>query len=98
MNINEINGDWKEQTRQRELAHWKNKFKRSVRLCKAILAEIDTITYIKEKLAVQDAVGAQEAWLELDLEIQELLITAPTYGGPFTTKERSEITRLWRNT
>lgn len=94
MNINQIN-DWKVQTRQKELALWKGRYKRCIRLSKAILHEIDTILYIKEKIAAGDSLGVSEAWNELDYDVQKLLITAPTYGGPFTTKERSEINNIW---
>ena len=89
--------DWKELARQRELAHWERKYRHAVKLCKAIRANFESIEYISKALAENDTLAASEAWFELDEQTQSLLITAPTYGGPFTTKERAQIVELWRN-
>ena len=93
MNIDEL--DWKDDARHKEVAHWKAKYKRTVRLCKAIFNKADYINWIKYYLNRQDILGASELWNELDYEVQKLLITAPLHGGPFTTAERAKIKELW---
>ena len=91
MNINQI----KEDARQKELAQLEHKYKRTVRLCKAIYREIYTIDAIKDYLTQGKDLGASECWNELDYEVQKLLITAPTFGGPFTTEEVKKIKEIW---
>jgi len=85
----------KEDARQKELSALENKLKRTVRLCKAIWSNWPSIDEIKLRLEQEDDLGASEAWNELDEHTQNLLITAPTFGGPFTTKERAKLTELW---
>ena len=87
MNINEM--------RDKEVAHWKGKFERTVRLCRAILVWGDYIQLIKRGLYAGDVIGASQLWHELDYPVQKLLITAPRYGGPFTTEEVKQIKELW---
>jgi len=94
MDINEIN-DWKDKARHKEVALWKQKYERTVRLCKAIWEERASIECIKYDLEHDYALGASEAWNELDYPVQELLITAPRFGGPFTTQERTKLKELW---
>jgi len=91
MNINEI----KQDTRDKEVTQLKGKLKRTVRLCKAIYQYRDYIVDIKDYLAKEDDLGASEDWNELDYEVQKLLITAPLFGGPFTTAEVKKIRELW---
>ena len=79
----------------KEVAHWKNKYKRCVTLCKTVWEYRDYIEQVKTCLAQGDDLGASELWNELDYPVQKYLITAPTYGGPFTTKERAQVTQLW---
>jgi hypothetical protein len=98
MDIKELGPDWKEKARQKEVAHWKNKYKRCVRLCKAIMDNINSVLYIKDCFDREDNLGASEAWNELEPEVQKLLITAPTYGGPFTTEERAKVKDIWEVT
>ena len=95
MDINETFPDWKETARNKEVTHWKNKYKRTVRLCKAIWEYQDYIVEIKGHLSVDDDLGASELWNELDYSVQQLLITAPLHGGPFTTEEVKKIKELW---
>lgn len=87
MNINEM--------RDKEVSLWKGKFKRTVKLCKAIYEYRDYIEQIKQCLSSGDVLGASELWNELDYNVQQQLITAPLFGGPFTTSERKQVTELW---
>jgi len=87
--------EWKRKARQKEINMIKAKFKRTVRLCKAIYEYRDYIEQIKQCLANDDAPGASELWNELNTEVQQQLITAPLYGGPFTTQEVARIKGLW---
>jgi len=87
MNINQL--------RDREVLHLKNTLKRSVRLCKAIWEERDTISAIKEALDAEDLIYVGQLWNELDYSVQKLLITAPSKGGVFTTEERKIVTSVW---
>ena len=87
MNINDL--------RDKEVSHWKGKFKRTVSLCKAIWEYCDYVELIKGELAAEDDMGASELWNELEYPVQKLLITAPLYGGPFTTEEVKKIKQLW---
>ena len=91
MNINDI----KEGARQKELAQLKSKYERTVRLCKCIWEHCDYIELIKGELSADDTLGASELWHELDYPVQKLLITAPLFGGPFTTEEVKKIKELW---
>ena len=74
---------------------WEAKYKRTVRLCKAIREYDITIDYIKSGLACDDPLQASEGWNELDYSVQKILITAPRFGGPFTTAEVKKIKSLW---
>ena len=87
--------DWREQSRNMEVALWKGKYDRAIKVCKAIWDERATIECIKLALANDCELEAAEAWNELDYPVQRLLITAPRYGGPFTTQERAKIKELW---
>ena len=87
--------DWKDIARGREAAHWKVKYKRTVRLCKCIWENRTSLECIKLALSNECELEAAEAWNELDYETQKLLITAPRFGGPFTTQERAKIKELW---
>ena len=87
--------DWREATKGKEAQHWKRKYERTVRLCKAIREYDITIDYIKSGLACDDPLQASEGWNELEYPVQKLLITAPLYGGPFTTAEVKKIKELW---
>ena len=87
--------DWREATKGKEAQHWKRKYERTVRLCKAINEEVATIEGIKWLLQQGDDLGASQEWNELDYPVQKLLITAPLYGGPFTTAEVKKIKELW---
>lgn len=91
MNINEI----KEDARQKELAQLEHKYKRTIRLCKAIYENYTYIDLIKIHIGNEDNCYASQLWNELDYEVQKLLITAPTFGGPFTTEEVKKIKELW---
>jgi len=87
--------DWKTVAKGKEALHYKRKYERTVRLCKAIWEERGSIECIKLALSTDCELEASEAWNELDYPVQNLLITAPRFGGPFTTKERAKITELW---
>ncbi len=87
--------DWREIAGGKEAAHWKGKYKRSVRLCKRIWEYRQYISDIKYYLARADDCGASELWNELEYDVQKDLITAPRFGGPFTTQERAKIKELW---
>lgn len=86
---------WKERARQKEIDILNDKLKRTVRLCKAIMENMPSIECIKLALSNDCELEASEAWNELDEHTQNLLITAPTFGGPFTTNERAKLTELW---
>jgi hypothetical protein len=81
--------------KDKEVLHWKRKYKRTIKLCKCIRENFDSIDYIHQALEKGDDLAASEAWNELDYSVQDLLITAPTFGGPFTTKERAQIVGMW---
>ena len=87
--------DWREISRDKEVFHWKGKYERTVRLCKAIIGYYGEIENIKIALSNDCDLEASETWNELDYETQKLLITAPRFGGPFTTQERAKIKELW---
>ena len=87
MNINEL--------RHKEVLKLKWRLKRAAKLCKAIYEYRDYIEQIKQCLDNNDVLGASELWNELDYKVQELLLTAPLYGGPFTTKEVAKVKALW---
>ena len=74
---------------------WEKKFKRTVSLCRAIWEYCDYIQLIKGELDAGDVTGASQLWHELDYPVQKLLITAPRFGGPFTTAEVKQIKELW---
>ena len=86
--------DWKEALSGKEAAHYKRKYERTVKLCKAILENKESIEEIKYGLC-DDESYASECWNELDYPVQKLLITAPRFGGPFTTAEVKKIKELW---
>ena len=94
MNVNELT-DWKDNARHKEVAHWKGKYERTVRLCRAIEQYRPYVGDIKGCLSLGDDCGASQLWNELDYPVQKLLITAPRFGGPFTTAERAKIKELW---
>lgn len=48
----------------------------------------DTISYVKEQLAIDEVPLAKEALAELDIDTKMALWKAPTKGGVFTTEER----------
>ena len=87
--------DWKEATKGKEAQHWKWKYERTVRLCKAIKSYWPYIEEIQMRLEQEDDYAVSQLWNELDYEVQKLLITAPLHGGPFTTAERAKIKELW---
>ncbi len=90
MNVNEaFNGN-------KEVAKLKSKLKRTHSLCNAIYEYYGYIYEIKEYLRLEQITGAQELWGELDYKTQSLLITAPLYGGVFTTHERAVIRGFWK--
>ena len=93
MNIDEL--DWKDDARHKEVAHWKAKYKRTVRLCKAIKSYWPYIEEIQMRLEQEDDCAVSQLWNELDYPVQKLLITAPLHGGPFTTAEVKKIKELW---
>ena len=88
MNIKELN-------QGKDAQFWEGKFKRTVRLCKAIKSYWPYIEEIQMRLEQEDDCAASQLWNELDYPIQKLLITAPLYGGPFTTAEVMKIRSLW---
>lgn len=52
---------------------------------------IDSLVCIRESLATGDYSTAKEAWRELDQDVQIAIWKAPSKGGWFTTKERSQM-------
>jgi hypothetical protein len=89
MNIREMHN------RDRELEKLNQTLRRTVRLCKTIWYERESIEQIKDCLSKEDLVGASQLWNELDYGVQKLLIIAPLFGGPFTTEERGIIKSFW---
>ncbi len=87
--------DWKQALLGKEALYWKGRYNHAVKLCKAIYEHRDYISQIKIYLAYDYPIGAAELWNELDYPVQKLLITAPRFGGPFTTEERAKIKELW---
>jgi len=87
-----------ENIHDKEVVMLKQKLKRTQILCKTIWNYRDYIEQIKVCLNNGDNLGASELWDELDYNIQKLLITAPLFGGPFTTKERGVIRDMWKIT
>ena len=51
----------------------------------------DSIVFIKNALATEDADAAMEVWHELGKDVVTDLWKAPTKGGIFTTKEREQL-------
>ena len=94
MDIKELT-DWKDNARHKEVAHWKGKYERTVRLCKLVYTDYHLIGIIKRCLRLERYPDASELWNELDTPVQKLLITAPRFGGPFTTAEVKQIKELW---
>ena len=78
-----------------ELLHLERRLKRTVRLCKAIYQNNEYISLVKEAIESDDLTYASQLFHELELEDQKLLMTAPLYGGPFTTIERGIMRGLW---
>ena len=76
----------------------KKQLKHTQMVCKAIWNYRDYIEEIKDYISKDQPVGAGELWNDLAYNIQKLLITAPTKGGPFTTNERAIIKTLWNVT
>jgi hypothetical protein len=89
MNISDLNSN-------KEVALLKKQLKRTHRLCRAIYDYHDYLVEIKEFIAQEDLESASGYWNDLDYDIQKLLITAPLYGGIFTTKERAIVKSLWK--
>lgn len=52
---------------------------------------LDSLVAIRDALAIEDYSTAKEAWRELDQDVQVALWKAPSKGGWFTTKERSQM-------
>ena len=52
---------------------------------------LDSLVAIRDALAIEDYSTAKEAWRELDQDVQVALWRAPSKGGWFTTKERSQM-------
>ena len=50
-----------------------------------------TVCNIKDAINNGDDMGKSEAWSELEVEQQNALWLAPTYGGLFTTEERKQL-------
>ncbi len=92
MNIN------KAFSNHREVEALKSKLKRTQILCKTIYKYYDYIYEIKSYIEQERLQGAQELFEELDYPIQALLMTAPKFGGAFTTKERAIMKTLWKIT
>jgi len=87
-----------ENIHDKEVQSLKRKLKRTQILCKTIYKYYGHIYEIKEYLANEQNLGAQELWEELDYPVQSLLITAPLHGGVFTTNEVRIITGFWKVT
>ena len=81
--------------RDKEVSLLKSKHKQCIDLCRAIWEERGSIECIKIALSNDCELEAAEAWNELDYPVQKLLITAPRFGGPFTTEERAKIKSIW---
>ena len=64
----------------------------------AMRDNLDYIQLIKEAIAKDDTVYAQQLWEELPYPIQAALIVAPSKGGAFTTAERATIRGFWNLT
>jgi hypothetical protein len=80
----------------KEVMLLKQRLKRTQALCRAVYAYSDEIAQIKEFIASDMLTEASGWWNDLDYKVQKLLITAPLYGGPFTTSERAVIKSLWK--
>lgn len=87
--------DWREIAADREVGLWKNKYDRCIRLARRVWEYRLYLEDIKDALKAGDYVGASQLWNELDYDVQKDLITAPRFGGPFTTSERAKIKELW---
>ena len=92
MNINKAFSNHK------EVEALKKSLKRTQILCKTIYKYYDYIYEIKSYIEQERLQGAQELFEELDYPIQALLMTAPKFGGAFTTKERAVMKTLWKVT
>lgn len=79
----------------KEVELLKAKVKRTAKLCQVIFEYHDYIVLIKEALERDDEPEASALFNELDFHTQELLLTAPLYGGAFTTQERERVKNLW---
>ena len=78
-----------------ELEKLQQSLKRTVSLCKVIWQYRYYIEEIKGYIKREELTGASEEWNDLQLEVQKLLIIAPSKGSPFTTKERAIIREFW---
>jgi len=92
MNINKAFSNHK------EVEAIKNKLKRTQILCHTIYKYYDYIYEIKNYLKDDRLEGARELFEELEYQVQELLMTAPSKGGAFTTAERAIMKTLWKVT
>ena len=57
--------DWKEAIKGKEAQHWKGKYERTVKLCKAIEHYRPYVGDIKGYLSLGDDLGASQLWLSL---------------------------------
>lgn len=79
---------------EKEVTHLKGKLKRTYLMSRAIWEHREDIEEIKSNLDT-NLEYAMGVWNDLDYYIQALLITAPRFGGVFTTQERAKITENW---
>jgi len=92
MNINKAFSNHK------EVEALKNGLKRTYVLCHTIYKYYDYIYEIKNYLKDDRPEGAKELFEELEYPVQKLLMTAPKFGGAFTTAERAIMKTLWKVT
>ena len=84
-----------ENIRDKEVETLKSKLKRSQEVSKAIWKYRDYLEEIIDYLKLEEPVGAGELFEEIPYKAQKLLMTAPLYGGVFTTAERAIMRTLW---
>lgn len=80
----------------KEVETLKKALKRSQMVTKTVWEYRDYIEEIKEYLGNDELEGAGELWNDLPYNVQTLLITAPSKGGVFTTKERDQVKSTWK--
>jgi hypothetical protein len=81
--------------RDMEVSHLRGAYNRTVKLSKMIWEHRYLIQEIKDLIEYETLQKASELWNDLDYPIQELLIIAPRFGGPFTTQERKIVKDFW---